>query len=587
MGDRGGIEDLPGADRVHGSAPSAGVGDYRAGGRLGDAGGRPRAVVFGIVAIVAAGLVLSRIAPNGSGPDPSNAALAPTAGSPLSPTPTPTEFPAVATFGGPPPTRAVPMDAGWLRWLDPASGTLVGDSEPADGGAGLAFADTRGQAIQVCSTTTPVGRGLVTAADLCAFDDHGALNSRTPIVTLHVVGAVTLRNPILMDAAASLDGRWFWLVAALRLPDAWSVTVYRVDLQTRAVAGSRETRRIPVDRAGGGQVSPEGWLVAASSEIRPVIRVSPGGSQLSVTMTETVYGRLDELAQHERVVIDSGLDPGSRISVHTPVGGARDLACDSGHGAWATEEHYVTICNYAVDQPFARIETPTDMTYDVALGRSSAPLVILAEGGSWMLDARRGVLYRWSSWGLTLSRLDVATQVETTVSFDPEVPVNGVPWPVNGSPQAPFDPGLGPLVWTQLAQPVAAAPAQLAGSSDGSVLYALGLINLPGVTGPHSVVWAVDAIRLTSLGRWDAPGPIDQLALAPRGRELVELVSPASNWIGLPNPSSSGPISDWTTAAWFVDAKTGLPLEVVGRLRGPGYRLPALLPASVDTLVGF
>lgn len=556
--------------------------EYRAVTRFGAGGGRGTGLaLLGLVGLVVGGIAFAVAGPTAvepsSSPDSALGSEAPVA----SPTSGATVLPDVAILGSPPPTRPVPLDAGWLSWLDPVTGALIASGDPSEDGARLAFADTAGRAVQVCTTTTPVGLGLVTAVDLCVFDSRGDLVSRTAIAALKVVGAVTVGAPILLDATISRDGGWCWLVAAVRSPDAWSVTVYRVDLRDRSVASTREIRRIPVDRTGGGVPSPDGWLVDAYTEIQPVIRASPNDSQLSVTMTAVdLTRRLGLLVKRERVVLDSALDAGSPIDVRFPVWGASDRACDPTRAAWATEQHYLSICSQPLEngyaQPFVRVENPDDMTRDVAVGPSVPAGGLAADRSSWLLDARRGVLFRWSSVGLTLSSLDLATRAGTTVSVDPGMQVGpgGAPWPSTGFPA-------GPLVWAHLAQADAASPPRLAGSSDGSVLYALGLVRDPGITAPRAVVWAIDPIGLLAFRRWDAPGPVDQLSLAPGGSELIELISPA------PPASSSGPISDWTTAAWFVDATAGQPLEVVGRLHGPGLSLPALLPASADTLLGF
>ena len=563
--------------------------EYRAVARFG-AGGVRRTW---LAALVLVGLVVGGIAFAVAGPtavepssSPGSAALgsaAPGSEAPAgSPTGGVTVLPDLAILGEPPPTRPIPLDAGWLRWLDPGSGTLIGGAEPNEGGARLAFADSAGRAVQICTTTTPVGVGLVTAVDMCAFDSRGALMWRTPIVALQVAGGVTVGVPILLDATVSRDGGWCWLVAAVRSPDTWSVTVYRVDLQNRTVAASREIRRIPVDSTGGGRVpTAEGWLVDPNIEIQPVIRASPDGSQLSVTMSAVDLTRRPEvLAKQERVVVDATLAPGSQIVVHFPIGGARDLACDPARAAWATEQHYFSICSQPLEngaaQPFVRIEHRGYITRDVAVGLSVPAGGLADDHASWLLDAQHGVLFRWSPVGQRLSSLDLATRAGRTVSVDPGMPLDpaGAPWPTTGFPA-------GPLVWAQLAQPDAATPPRLVGSPDGGVLYALGLARERASAAPRSVVWVMDAVGLAALKRWDAPGPVDQIALGPGGAELIELISPAEP------ASGGGPVSDWTTAAWFVDARSGQPLEVVGRLRGPGSLPPSLLPASVDNLAGF
>ena len=110
---------------------------------------------------------------------------------------------------------------------------------------------------------------------------------------------------------------------------------------------------------------------------------------------------------------------------------------------------------------------------------------------------------------------------------------------------------------------------------------------LPGGAGGgdagHAVVWVVDGATLAPLARWDAPGPVDKIALGPGGGPLVELVTPE---VG-PASASRGPVPDWVTPLWFVDEGSGLPLEIIGQLRGPGSVAPVLLAPVAGTFAGF
>ncbi len=188
---------------------------------------------------------------------------------------------------------------------------------------------------------------------------------------------------------------------------------------------------------------------------------------------------------------------------------------------------------------------------------------------SWLLDTRRGVLYRWSPVRLTVSRLDVETRAGTTVVLDTQAGPGGADWPTPG-----VDDGL--TAWSHLDQASDQSPGpQLAGSADGRVLYALGLADAPA--SDRVLVWVLDAESLSVIDRWDPPGPVEQLALAPGGGPLIEISPPTR-----PDPSLG-----WTTALWFVDQHTGDPLEVLGQLRGPGGAWPTLIQPSVQAFAGF
>ncbi len=88
-------------------------------------------------------------------------------------------------------------------------------------------------------------------------------------------------------------------------------------------------------------------MASPSTSIWPVVRASPNGSQLSVTLTAiTSLTSETGLIQQERLVLDSALDPTSPIMVALPVGRASDLACDPSSAAFATERHYLSICGH-------------------------------------------------------------------------------------------------------------------------------------------------------------------------------------------------------------------------------------------------
>jgi hypothetical protein len=561
---------------------------YRARARLGQTG--VRRVQFAIVAIVTvigAGIAFSIGGFGEAGPSASpGSAEGTTSPSASRPAPTPTALPALAILGSPPPTRPVPLSAGagGLRWLDPVTGALIGDARPGDRGPKLTFVDSVGRAVQVCTSATVDGSSLMTDVELCTFDERGTAVGRDRIVTLtsELFADVSLDysglEAVQLDATVSRDGRWLWLVSAVRGPATWAVDLWRIDLRTRTLDGSREVRAIPIGTPGVDAPSADGWLVDATTVIWPVVRASPNGSQLSVSLTAYSLGESETSSfQQERLMLDSALGPTSPITAAFPHGEARDLVLDPSRAAWATERHYLSISRYHGDdddfQPFVRIENPDDMTRDVAVGP-----VIRAEDGmirdsSWLLDAGRGILYRWIPASRTLTRLDVATRAGTTVILDPEPGPGAADWPAKGA-----DDGL--MAWSHLAPARDGGPGpQLAGSADGRVLYALGFLDWPQIEAgppPRSMVWVLDAESLSVIEAWDPPGPVDEIALGPGGRPLLQI-----SWV------TSGIFDVMTTGLWFVDQNTGRPLEVVGQLGSLGGGRAWLIQPSVQTLAGF
>jgi hypothetical protein len=558
---------------------------YRARARLDRTGvRRVQFAIVAIVVVVGAGIVFSIGGFGEAGPSESpGSAEGTTSPSGSRPAPTPTPLPVFAILGSPAPSRPVPLSAGWLRWLDPVTGALIGDARPGDRAPTLTFVDSVGRAVQVCTSATVDGSSLMTDVELCTFDERGTAVGRDRIVTLTSVLLVAVSpddsglESVQLDATVSRDGRWLWLVSAVRGPATWAVELWRIDLRTRILDGSREVRAIPIGRPGVDAPSADGWLVDATTVIWPVVRASPNGSQLSVTLTaSSPNDTASSLLQQERLVLDSELVPAWPITAALPHGEASDLVLDPSRAAWATERHYLSISSYPGDdgdfQPFVRIENPDDMTRDVAVG----PLMEAdaRTGWAWLLDARRGILYRWIPASRTLTKLDIATRAGTTVILDPEPGPAGADWPAQRA-----DDGL--MAWSHLAPARDQSPGpQLAGSADGRVLYALGFTDWPPIEAgppPRSMVWVLDAESLSVIGLWDPPGQAFEIALGPGGSPLLEI-----SW------AMSGSLaSDWTTGLWFVDQLTGRPLEVVGQLRSPGGGRARLIQPSVQAFAGF
>jgi hypothetical protein len=478
----------------------------------------------------------------------------------------------------------VPLSVGaaGLRWLDPVTGALIGDARPGDRAPTLTFVDSAGRAVQVCASATVDGLSLITEVELCAFDERGTAVGRDRIVTLTSELLVDVSSDysglesVGLDATVSRDGRWLWLVSAVRGPATWAVDLWRIDLLTRTLDGSREVRVIPIGTSGVGAPSADGWLVDATTVIWPVVRASPNGSQLSVTLTAYSLNESETSSyQQERLMLDSALGPTSPITAAFPHGEARDLVLDPSRAAWATERHYLSISTYHGDdddfQPFVRIENPDDMTRDVAVG----PVMRTASGtgSSWLMDAGRGILYRWIPASRTLTMLDIATRAGTTVILDPEPGPGAADWPAKGAAD-------GLMAWSHLAPARIQGSSQLAGSADGRVLYALGFLDWPPIEAgppPRSAVWVLDAESLSVIEAWNPPGPVNEIALGPGGGPLL----------GTSLAERPSPAMDWTTALWFVDQHTGDLLEILGQLQGSGAGRTWLIQPSVQALAGF
>jgi len=569
---------------------------YRAGGRLQHAGRHqtPTAVAA-LALIVLAGLVFAALDGGSTAPSASDGRLgASPGGSPgrtaLSTIPSfATPVPDLAILGQPAPSRLVPMHAGWLRWLDPTSGEYLMEADPPDAGSTyLDFVDAAGSAVEVCVPGPTVGDTVRYEVRLCSPGRGRApLSIASFDAPLPFLDIEQDRAPFQLDATVSRDGTSLWLATALRAEASWIVEVRAIDIAGWSVRDTRELRRIPVGSAAPAGDAQGGWHVDPDAILKPTIRVTPSGGSLSLTLTATKPFEPDGLLQQERLVFPGSLDPGSPVEIAFPFGGSSDLACDPSRAGWATERHYVTLCSHGEPggstQPFVRIENPDDMTRDVAVGPSVPNVPGLFDDSSWLLDGDRGVLYRWAGrGGLTLSTLDVSRRSGATIELLPEgdTPAGGIEL-LPGGVKAD-----GTVVWMQLSS--AGSPEaglKLAGTGDGRYLYVTALVdpaNAPGFPfgPPRTLEWVIDTTTNVLVGRGDAPGPIDQIALGPGGGPLLELVTPGI--YGGPEPTT-----DWDVPLWFVNHRNGEPLEVIGHLHGPGELQPWLLSPTVGTLAGF
>lgn len=593
-----------GAATVEAPDPPTRDSGYRAGARLRSTeAGRTRATVFVLVGVVAAGIAFAALgrdhdvaAPAATTTASGDVAEGSTGASPGASEPS--ALPILEILAQPAPTRPVPINAGWLRWLDPVTGALGGDATgPEVGGSPRTFIDSLGRALEVCVGPAQfAGGGVRFEVRMCRFDARGAaLEPRT-------IGVFTAplffepwdkspdSGPFQLDATVSADGRTLWVVTSARTEDAWSVSVRRVDVATGAVVASREIRSVPVLLAPSQLPSPEGWLVQPGASLRPVIRVSPDGDRLSVTLTAAQVGGAVAI-QQERVILDSSLGPSKPIEVAWPAGASADPACDPARAAWASETDFLSLCQ--LDRPdgaveaFARLQDARGVFHDVDVGPMGSPEARSGDDSSWLLDEVKGVLYRWEPSNLSLSSLDVRTGDVSTTVLGPD----RHPRATGPEPPADLLAAGGRLAWTQLAAAGSSgAGLQMAGSGDGRYLYLVARQRelVPGggpATATQTLEWVVDTVTGELAGRGVAPGPIDQVALAPGGGLLVELATPSQPAeAGIP---SGTPRSDWTTQSWFVDATTGQALEMVGRVRGPGGLPGFVLSPSVGTLAGF
>lgn len=547
---------------------------YRVGARI-SAGDTVRARLAGAVAV---GIILTGIAFAAIG-----SLLPPTPELPVAPGPSrsvATALPDVTILNPPAPTRLLPVYAGGLRWLDPANGSLSGNpySAPRSG----IFVDAEGRGLCVCLEIPWSQDRLITRVTLRRYSAEGEEVARATLFELESGERGILGDPIQVDAAISADGRRLWIAHAVRTARAWEIGIARVDPASMTVEASLALDPVPLpapDDPGLLGPSAAGWITQRDSVVRVALRVSPDGTRLSVLVSVGSRPDLDpELPayQQARIVVASGLEPGTVPEVAVPARDATEDTCDAGLSGWATNRHFVTICSRSEGggvQPFVRIENPDDLTRDVAVGPP-----VSAQDSEWLLDAERGVVYRWSRLAHVFSRLPVATRGMATLAIDWAQAGTGDlgtwPTPVPGEPP-----------WVALAgADLLLRPARMVGSSDGTVIYALGFRSaaddLADDRTASTGIWVFDAGRAQLVAHWAPTALYDQIGFTPGWEQLVTLASPGTDGAGRP--------ADWAASLRFHDVRSGAVTELLGDAEAVRGFVPFILtPNAPRGIAGF
>jgi hypothetical protein len=543
---------------------------YRVGARI-VAGGAGRARLAGSIAagIVLAGILFAAVGPF----------LPVVPELPVAPAPTrsvATPLPAVTVIRAPATTRPVPVYAGGLRWLDPASGSMSGDAYTSP--RGRLFVDSEGRGLCVCLEIPWSQDRLVARVTVRRFSGSGVEVERATLSELASADGVVSGDSIQVDAAMSPDGRHLWIVHAVRAATAWQVGLDRVDVATLRVETSLDLPAVPVPGSDDAGVleSPGGWITHRRSLVRATLRISPGGDRLAVLLV--AFGRpgLDpQLPRYQtaRLVVDASLAPGTAVEVAVPAHDASHDQCDADLSGWATNRHFVTICSRSAGegiQPFVRIEAPGSRDVDVGppVGSPDA---------EWLLDAQRGVLYRWSPLAHVFTRLHVPTESMATLVLDATRTAAGdlARWPAQTRGEVPW----APLAGTEL--PPA---ARLAGSADGSLIYALGFRSVADDLRDDRIastgIWAFDTQGMELVAHWAPAALYDQIGFTPGRERLVTLALPGTDGEGEP--------ADWSTSVRFHDPRSGEAGVILGDVLESSGFVPLLLPPNVQgAIAGF
>ncbi len=477
----------------------------------------------------------------------------------------PTPLPAL-TLGGPTGSIApFPVLSGGLRWLDPRTGTISGP--PFSGGRGWVFAGSDGTATCVCYDSPWSATGTIERTTIVRYGPTGAELSRTTVGELD--SPTRSGGAIARDVAMSADGRDLYVASVVQETVGWAIELDRIGL-----TGS-PTRLATLDLGGAGMSQALANAGTINVKPSPVVRVSPDGHLVRVAVRYGASGSSLSVGWHEMVaLVDAGpaTDSGGGDLVMRNLGGpgiAQDPdRCD--REAFVTPTTYAELCRITIADsivPMALLYGLDDRVTQVQVGQP-----VGRDDLDWLVNATSGVVYRWSRFSHIVARLDVRTASVTERVLDggtiglAEVPPDSTA-PASGSGRA---------AWDSLASAGKVPKSRLAGSVDGSILYAVGAqagIG-GGRTGPlfaSTGIWAFDAQTLGLVAHWPAAAMYDQVGVTPDGLHVLA--------VGLEGMTPDGRLADWDSSLVIHDAVDGSVVEQIGHLVGDeGFFVDLLAP---------
>ncbi|HYN70392.1 MAG TPA: hypothetical protein VEX41_09300, partial [Candidatus Eisenbacteria bacterium] len=405
----------------------------------------------------------------------------------------PTRLPALTVADAGAPDVAFPVLSGGLRWLDPRTGSMSGQST-VWGGSGWIFAGTDGTALCVCYDQPWSEDGTVQRVTIVRYDAAGHETSRD--VAAELTSPSRSWDAILRDVAVAPDRGALYMAAAIRDSDGWAVSLDTIDLDRLADVdlkfSSLDLGRVAVPATG-----------AILSE--PTVRVSPDGRRIRVSVQYAPRRSIDpEAPWTEQVwLVDLQADGGPAVRQLADRATADPGRCDG--EAWASNTDYVVLCRQTVGDaraPIARVEDVDGSRLEHQVGDAMG-----RDDLDWLVDSTAGIVYRWSRFSHALARLDVRTGdvLSRTLAGSADeidaVQPAGAPWPNESGDRR--------AVWAQLLPATALGHPRFVGSRDGSILYAIGMRSTAGelLSGPlpaSTGVWVFEARTLALLARWPA-----------------------------------------------------------------------------------
>ena len=466
------------------------------------------------------------------------------------PQPTATALPAREWFTAPAaPMVDVPiLTEDSIRWL--RLGTAVhADVSLATPGRDLLMQGRLDGAVCLCWRTSGEAEGLATLESV-SLDHDLRERSRTEITQVDGIdptGRPNGRAQVALEP--SPDGRFAFLARAVRSATTWQVSLDVIELGQGRIVDSADLLPGPTtdDRSEVLAVDPL------------TLRVAPDGRHVLIgTGVERTRpdGRSVAIGSAWIVDIEDGrtIAGVNRVDAIAEPGGERRLETCS-WVTFASVDLVVTGCRAggAGSSPTFQIRRYDLRGHDLGAVDGDPAL---GDPEQVLIDSANAVAYSWDRHSHILFALDLAAGGwRRSGSFDED---QDAPTDLVRLAERPASSGP-PPVWSE-GRPATARPLErsLIGSSDGTLLFAIGDGRAPGSSSGISVF---DAQTLRLLERWPALASYRWLMGFDQGRFIAAL--------GRPGLTATGGPADWGASITVHDAMTGGAVVRIADVDGP------------------
>ena len=442
------------------------------------------------------------------------------------------------------PIEDVLVEADQIRWLRLGSARIA-DQAVAQPSDDLVLQTEGWGTVCLCWQAPGTESGDPRALDLVRLrGDLSEISRKTVMVVNGLAMDGRANAPLQVALAPSPDGRFAYLVRAVRSATQWQVSLDRIDLVSGAVAGSVDLVALQQrDRSVVLTVEP------------PTVRVAPDGRHVLVMAGTQRLTSMGPVSSTRRAwIVSVG---GSDLGAVTPVDEIADAAARISEGpcAWIAFVSPTIIargCRYLDDSGASSFEIRRTDIAGVSLhpivGDPSAPT-----SEQVLIDVSRGIAYAWDPAGLRLLAADLVHGGWVTAappSQDRDNPV-AIAVDVARPAQEPD------ITWSDGRSASGPSVARtLAGSPDGRLLFAVGT----GSTDMSSSgVWVFDSQTLKLVERWPALSSYESITTFEHGDWLAA--------IGRPGVTATGGPADWGTSVTVHDTTTGQPVLRIGDLK--------------------